>query len=49
MPYALQIFDADGFDITHAVKDSVGISAGTYHGYFYSTDAKTNVLIRVLW
>jgi len=48
-PYSLQIFDSDGLDITHAVKDSVGISGGTYHVYIYSTDAKSNALIRVLW
>jgi len=49
MPYALQIFDANGLDLTYAVKDSIGISAGTYHVWIYSTDAKTDAKIRVLW
>jgi len=48
-PYSVTIFDADDWDMTHAVKDSIGISGGVYHVYIYSTDAKTNAKIKVLW
>ena len=48
-PYSLYIIDADGLNITDAVKDSTAISGGVYHTYIYSVDAKTNVKIRVLW
>jgi hypothetical protein len=48
-PYSIQILDANGVDITHAVKDSTAISSGTYHTWIYSTDAKTNAKIKVLW
>lgn len=48
-PYSLYIIDADGLNITDAVKDSTAISGGVYHTYIYSVDAKTNAKIRVLW
>jgi len=48
-PYSVTIFDADDWDMTHAVKDSIGLSGGVYHVYIYSTDAKTNAKIKVLW
>ena len=48
-PYSLYIIDADGLNITDAVKDSTALSGGVYHTYIYSVDAKTNVKIRVLW
>ena len=48
-PYSVQIFDANGNNITHAVKDSTAAVAGTYHTWIYSVDAKSNVKIRVLW
>jgi hypothetical protein len=48
-PFSIQIFDSDGYDLTQSVKDSIGTSGGTYHVYIYSTDAKTNAKIKVLW
>ena len=48
-PYSVQIFDANGLDITHSVKDSTAAVAGVYHTWIYSTDAKTNAKIKVLW
>lgn len=48
-PYSITIFDANGLNITDAVKDSTAVSGGTYHTYIYSTDAQTGVKIRVLW
>ena len=34
-PYSLYIIDADGLNITDAVKDSTAISGGVYHTYIY--------------
>ena len=48
-PYALWIIDSNGLNITDAVKDSTGVSGGVYHTYIYSTDAKTDCKIKVLW
>lgn len=48
-PYSVNIFDADGNDITHSVKDSTALSGGVYHTWIYSTDALTGVKIKVLW
>jgi hypothetical protein len=48
-PFSVQIFDSDGVDITHSVKDSTAASAGVYHTWIYSTDAKTGAKIKVLW
>jgi hypothetical protein len=48
-PYGITIFDANGLNITDAVKDSTAVSAGVYHTWVYSTDAKTNAKIKVLW
>jgi hypothetical protein len=48
-PFSVQIFDSDGVDITEAVKDSTAVSAGVYHTWIYSVDAKTNAKIKVLW
>jgi hypothetical protein len=48
-PYSIQIYDSDDWNMSHAVKDSIGISGGVYHVYIYSTDAKTNAKIKVLW
>jgi hypothetical protein len=48
-PYGITIFDANGLNITDAVKDSTAVSAGVYHTWVYSTDTKTNAKIKVLW
>ena len=48
-PYSVQIFDANGNNITHAVKDSTAAVAGTYHTWIYSTDAKVGAKIKILW
>jgi hypothetical protein len=48
-PYSVQIFNANGKDITHAVADSVALDGGVIKLYVYSVDALTGCKLKILY
>ena len=48
-PVGIKILTSTGKDITSAVSDSIGLSGGTYHLYFYSVDTLLNVKIKLTY